>query len=239
MALLILAGILAALTPNSELRPPLEVKCGRATSAVEVDGRADEPAWKDAEAITDFRLLITMEKPTERTEVRFCYDDTFLYAAFTCSDKDVYALYEERDAWLWESDAVELFLKPSEDNPMYYEFEVAPNNAVFDARMVNTGSGGFKRWASWDCNMRTAAQIDGSLNDWQDRDAGYCVEMAVPLDCFSETIGDRPLAGLRWKFAAVRVDCSVTLELEERSATANVPDGNLHLKSGYSTLVFE
>jgi hypothetical protein len=239
MALLALASMLAALAANVEAPPPLEAVCGRAMSEVKIDGCADEPAWKDAAAVTDFRLFITMQKPTEHTEVRFCYDEKFLYAVFICSDKDVFALYEEHDAWLWESDAVELFFKPTEDNPIYYEFEIAPNNAVFDARMVNTGSGGFKRWASWDCDLRTAVTVDGTLDNWQDRDTGYCVEMAIPLDCIKETIGDRPLAGQRWKFAAVRVDYSVTLELEERSATANVPDGNLHLKSGYSTLVFE
>jgi len=37
-----------------------------------------------------------------------------------------FALYDQRDANLWESDVVELFFQPSEDSPLYYEFEVAP-----------------------------------------------------------------------------------------------------------------
>lgn len=218
--------------------PLLEFPCVRAASPIIVDGKADEEAWTKAAPITEFRLLKTFGKPTEKTSVRFCYDDENLYALFECDDKDVFTLYDQRDANLWESDAVELFFKPDANNPIYYEFEVAPNNAVFDARMVNTGSGGFKRWAAWDCAIRTATHIRGTLNQWTDRDKGYTVEIAIPLKAFGEVIGDKPLKGQTWKFAAVRVDLSVTLTAEERSATANVPDGDLHQKEGYFSLTF-
>jgi hypothetical protein len=221
------------------LPPRLQFDCPRAKGPIVIDGKADEDAWKQPNPITAFRLWRTFGKPTEATSVRFCYDDENLYALFECADKDVFALYDQRDADLWESDAVELFLWPDEKNPIYYEFEVAPNNAVFDARMVNSGSGGFKRWASWNCNIRTATQIRGTLNDWRDRDEGYTVEIAVPLKTFRETIGDKRLKGQTWKFAAVRVDFSVTLKREERSSTANVPDGDIHQKDGYFTLRFE
>lgn len=236
---LCLACVLVVLSSAAESPPPLlHFDCRCATGPIMVDGKADDPAWKDALRITEFRLLRTYEKPTEETVVRFCYDDDFLYVLFECADPDVFALYEERDDRIWESDAVELFFKPDENNPIYYEFEVAPNNALFDARMVNTGSGGFKRWASWNCDIQTATTIQGTLNDWSDRDESYTVEIAIPLETFKETIGARPLKGQSWRFAAVRVDLSVTLEKEERSTTANVPEGDIHQKDGYFTLTF-
>lgn len=219
--------------------PPLQhFSCGRAASSVVIDGKGDEAAWQAVEPITEFRLWRTFGAPTEKTSVRFCYDDANLYALFECSDKDVFALYGERDARLWESDVVELFFHPDPANPMYYEFEIAPNNAVFDARMVNTGSGGFPRWAAWNCDIRTAVRVHGTLNCWEDGDEGYTVELAIPLDTFHETIGAKPLPGQTWKFAAVRVDLSATLANAERSSTANVPDGDIHQKDGYATLTF-
>jgi len=228
------AGLAAEMSP-----PPLmHFVCRPATGPIVVDGRGDEPAWADTEAITEFRLWETFEKPAVETAVRFCYDDNNLYALFECRDDDLFVLYDERDANIWESDAVELFLKPFETDPIYYEFEVAPNNALFDARMVNSGSGGFPRWKSWNCDIKTAVTIRGTVNEWHDRDQGYTVEMAIPLRAFEETVGSRPLDGQTWRFAAVRVDFSVTLEKEQRSSTANVPDGNIHLKEGYSTLTF-
>lgn len=219
--------------------PPAEYVCKGAASPIVVDGKGDETAWKTAPPMEDFRLLRTFRPPTERTTVRFCYDAKNLYALFECADPDICVLNRGRDARIWESDCVELFLKPDAPNPIYYEFEVSPANDVFDARFVNTGSGGFQRWAAWNCAVETAVEVRGTVNDWRDKDEGYTVEIAVPLGAFQESIGDRPLAGQAWKFAAVRVDISVTLEEEERSATANVPEGNLHSKEGYFTLIFE
>jgi len=224
----------------AEAPPPIRhVVCHPATGPIIVDGRGDEPAWAETEPLTDFRLLRTFEKPATETAVRFCYDEANLYVLFDCQDDDLFVLYDQRDANIWESDAVELFFKPVEDNPIYYEFEVAPNNAVFDARMVNTGSGGFQRWKAWNCGIRTAVTVRGTVNEWRDRDQGYTVEVAIPLAAFSETIGDRPLDGQTWRFTAVRVDLSVTLDVPQRSTTANVADGDIHRKDGYFTLAFE
>lgn len=232
------AGIVVAEIPSNWQPTLLYVNCERASGPIVIDGKGDDAAWAKITPITDFRLWKTFGKPTEKTTFRICYDDQNIYALFECDDKDVFALYDTRDANLWESDVVELFFQPSDDSPIYYEFEVAPNNAVFDARMVNTGSGGFRRWAAWNCDIRTATHIQGTLDHWEDRDTGYTVEIAIPISTFKEVIGDAPLKGQVWKFAAVRVDLSVTLANEERSSTANVPDGDIHKKDGYSTLVF-
>ena len=232
------ATLLLALAAVPAAPPILDVPCHRATSAIVIDGNAGEQAWADAAPLTEFRLLRTFGKPVTDTTVRLCYDDKHLYALFECRDEDLFVLYDKRDDNIWESDAIELFFKPIETNPIYYEFEVAPNNALFDARMVNTGSGGFKRWKAWDCDMRTAVAVRGTINDWHDRDHGYTVEVAIPLEAFSETIGDRPLDGQTWKFTAVRVDLSVTLDEAQISTTANVADGDIHHKDGYFTLTF-
>ena len=46
-----------------------------------IDGRLDEPMWAAIEPITDFTQYepVNGEPATERTEVRICYDDNFLY----------------------------------------------------------------------------------------------------------------------------------------------------------------
>jgi 2',3'-cyclic-nucleotide 2'-phosphodiesterase (5'-nucleotidase family) len=231
-------GIVVSRVPGNGAPAILYANCERASGPIVIDGKGDDAAWAKIAPITDFRLWKTFGKPTEGTTFRICYDDTNIYALFECADLDVFALYDTRDANLWESDVVELFLQPSDDRPIYYEFEVAPNNAVFDARMVNTGSGGFRRWAAWNCDIRTATQIQGTLNHWEDRDTGYTVEIAIPISAFKEVVGDAPLKGQGWRFAAVRADLSATLENEERSSTANVPDGDIHRKDGYSALIF-
>lgn len=228
---------------GNEATPPLlHFDCPRAAGDIVVDGEAKDAAWKNAVVVTEFRLWNTFEKPNSATTVRLCYDDAFLYLLFECEDDDLFVLYDERDGYLWESDVVELFLQPPILNerklPVYYEFEIAPNNAVFDAEMVNTGSGGFKRWAGWDCGVKTAVKVRGTINNWKDVDQGYTVEMAIPVAAFKEAIGDRPLKGQTWQFNAVRADFSVRFKKEERSSTANVVDSP-HYKEGYFSLTFK
>ncbi len=52
-----------------------------AEEAVQVDGRLDERAWTTAPVISDFVQKEPIEgaEPTERTEIRFLYDDDVLY----------------------------------------------------------------------------------------------------------------------------------------------------------------
>ncbi|MBX7258135.1 MAG: carbohydrate-binding family 9-like protein [Candidatus Hydrogenedentes bacterium] len=239
-AALALSSLLIA-APSSDEHPLLALECPKATGGIAVDGQGNEPAWKDVKAITDFRLWNpSLGKPTESTELRMCHDDTNVYALFVCTDPDVFALHEGRDAMLWESDCVELFFVPDANSPIYYEFEVSPRNDVFDARIVNSGSGGFRRWApTWNCGMRTAATVRGTLNDWRDTDEGFTVEMAIPIEAFADANGTKPLAGQTWQFAAARMDFSKTLKVEERSSTANVPDMNIHKREGWFTLTFK
>jgi len=237
VACCLILGAQAADTP-SEPPPLLQFECRRAPDKIRVDGNGDDKAWQNATPITDFRLWRTFGAPAESTSVRICYDDENLYALFECSDPDVCVLHRGRDVRIWESDCVELFLQPDAANPIYYEFEISPLGDIFDARFVNTGSGGFQRWAQWDCRIRTAVRVDGTVNEWKDKDKGYTVELAIPLEAFAETIEGRPLEGQTWRFAAVRVDVSVTLSQDQRSSTANVPEGDIHSKEGYFALVF-
>src|SRR6188474_152018 len=53
----------------------------RVTEAINLDGRLDEPVWQQAEPATDFfqKLPNNGAASSERTEVRFAYDDDNLY----------------------------------------------------------------------------------------------------------------------------------------------------------------
>jgi len=233
-------ALACAMAGQEPKAPPLmDCVCVRASGPITVDGTINEAAWQHARPISEFRVWKTLDPPTESTSVRFLFDDSNLYAFFDCADADIAVVHEGRDSFIWESDCVELFLWPDQTKPIYYEFEVSPNNDVFDGRFVNTGSGAFRRWAKWDCPIRTAVQFRGTVNDWTDKDKGYSVELAIPLDALAESIGNKSLTDQAWKFAAVRVDVSATLESEERSSTANIRTGDIHKeKDGYFTLRF-
>lgn len=221
--------------------PPLEtIACPKLAAPIVIDGVVDE-AWAAVPPNASFRIWGSPEEePTYKTTVRIAFDDDYLYFLFDCADSDIYCLYESRDAYLWESDVVELFLVPDPGKPLYYEFQVAPNGALFDARFVSRGGGDFRRWAQWDAPMEAAVDARGTLNDWTDTDDGYTVECRIPWSAFADATGGTAPAGETWAVAAARADFSVALEREERSATANLVKGDPHTeREGYFSLRFD
>lgn len=93
-------------------------------------------------------------RPRQSTTVRICYDDESLWVRFDCDDHDPWATLTNRDAPLWTEDVVEVFLAAGSSTPtVYYEFEINPLGALFDAR-VSSPRGcrdGMTVDVGWDC----------------------------------------------------------------------------------------
>ncbi|HIJ66204.1 MAG TPA: carbohydrate-binding family 9-like protein, partial [Candidatus Hydrogenedentes bacterium] len=140
-------------------------ECVRASEPIDVDGKMDEAAWQKAEPIADFIVWWTADWPAKtKTVARLCYDDDYIYGVFDCKDPDLYAKYDKRDGYLWESDAVEFFFQPDAQCTTYYEFEIAPNGAILDARFPRVGApGGIDTWAKWNCDIEVAVHVAGTL----------------------------------------------------------------------------
>jgi hypothetical protein len=74
-------------------------------------------------------------EPRLSTSVRVGLRDGVLLIRFDARDAGVLASLTERDAPLWTEDVVEVFLAPEDPPRLYYEFEVNPLGALFDARV--------------------------------------------------------------------------------------------------------
>jgi len=179
--------------------------CRYTREPITLDGRLDEPAWRDAARVDTFRLF----RPTDarygaRTSGRLLWDEQYLYAAFTCEDDDVRAASDEHDALLAAGDVVELYVKRG-DAPQYYELVVAPNGTTFDARWPYRGAGDYRQFTPWESGMAVATHIDGTLNRKDDVDHGYTVEMRIPWSAFDGAVA--PRAGdVGWTFGMFRYD---------------------------------
>ena len=88
----------------------------RVTEQITLDGQLDEPAWKLAVPASDF----TQRRPrpgdpaTDRTEVRFLYDDDNLYIGVFCFDVEpdrILVNSVQRDYATQESDGVTALLE--------------------------------------------------------------------------------------------------------------------------------
>lgn len=156
---------------------------------IEIDGALDD--WQRARWTIRLRprCLTTWGTDTARCAVQ--WDEENLYVAFDVRDTDLTGRVKQRDGSVFNDDCVEVNLDPHGDRPEKltrddYIFTITVGNVVSDA----SGPGEDKTWNS---NFRHAVRQGGTLNNSQDGDTGYTVELAFPW----QDLGIRPKVGMK------------------------------------------
>lgn len=198
-------------------------ECRWVDAPIKIDGKADEPAWQNAQLIDKFRRAWERDHeraPKTTTKVRLLWDREYIYFFAEMQDTDLYANITEHDGKVWTNDAFEMFFKPAVEKNGYYEFNWNPLNAVHDCFFPRRNTGGWERYRKdGEFNIETAVQLQGTLNNVNDQDTGWTIEGRIPWKGFLRT-GGRPNPGEEWRFAPCRVDISVDFEGEELSSAA-------------------
>jgi hypothetical protein len=232
--LLAVCALLGADTAAATLEP---YTCIRAKAAPTIDADLSDPVWAEAGVLPIQHVLggdTTSGIP--EAVVRLAYDDTHLYVAYTFEDKDIWAYSDEDDDMLWLGDVAELFVKPSEEETMYYEFNVSPTGALMDAQFPNRGAGGYYRGKAWSSRAVVATRVDGTEGEFSDDDTGWTVEMAVPLSAFGVAEGETPV---RWTFGAFRYDYGKQYDTPLQLMSIPKSRAGFHAYEDYRPLVFE
>ena len=181
------------------------LKAFKATGEIKVDGVLDEVDWVKTRLSGKFRQSGGAGFPARETRVRLLWDEKNLYLGFDAKDKDIKSTFDKDDANLWEQDVVEVFLDPDGDGKTYYELQVSPANKVFDAYFPTYRSD-LEEARKFKAKMRTAVKVDGTLNNNDDEDKGYTVEMAIPIDSLEHLPGKPPKVGDVWRMNMFRFD---------------------------------
>lgn len=236
MGSLLAAGLHAAESP-----PPNPWECRWAVGDITLDGTADESAWTNAQVIDNFALPWLQEdaRPAKTaTRARLLWDCEHLYFFAEMEDHDLYADVTEHDGLTWRNDVFELFFKPAEEKPGYYEFQVTPAGTVLDMFLPQRGSGGYQRFKSEGTfHVATEIQLDGTLATRSDRDAGWSVEGRIPWRDFLRT-GGPPAIEDTWRFALCRYDYSAEFDEPELSTNAPLSKRDFHQHEQYAPLQF-
>ncbi len=216
-------------------------ECRWASVPPKIDGELDDPAWKNATIIHDFRsdwLPEDRRTPPTKTTARLLWDRENLYFSAEMEDSDVFATVTEQDGTIWQNDVFELFLKPAVDRPGYYEFEINAGNGKLDMFLPSRGAGGYPRFAKEQTfHIKSAIKVHGTLNNWSDTDKGWTVEASIPWRDFLPT-GGRPRPGEIWMHALCRYDFSVGLPTPALSSTAPLERPDFHNHENYVPLKF-
>ncbi len=239
-----LVAVVMSAVPTDAAAPPTSYDCRWTEGPIAIDGCADEEAWQVAQVIDQFTLPWLKEKARPArtaTRARLLWDREHLYFFADMDDGDLYADVKEHDGMTWDNDVFELFFKPADDKPGYYEFQVNAAGTTMDMFLPRRGSGGYKRFiGDGEFTWKTAVQLRGTLNKWTDSDKGWSVEGRIAWRDLMRT-GGRPAVDERWKFALCRYDYSGDFEGPELSTCA--PLGSLahpdfHRHEDYATLRF-
>lgn len=176
----------------------------RASSEVKVDGRPDEPVWRDAQLIEHFVDNFTGEVKPPETKARVLYDDRFIYFAFECKDQNLWATFRNRDEHLWTEEVVEVFLQADPNHPNYIELEVNPLNTMLDIYLLDIRKP--IKYESWNsAELKWAVAVDGTV-DGEPGDRGWSCEIALPLDDVVTAPNIPPNNGDRWRMNLYRVE---------------------------------
>ena len=97
-----------------------------------------EDPWRTPAGALPLRLRRATDGAAPRlaTTVAVYYDSEFVTFVFSGSDDHVEATYFSHDEPLYEEDVVEVFLAPTHPAE-YFEIEVNPNGALFDAHILS------------------------------------------------------------------------------------------------------
>ncbi|HUR83052.1 MAG TPA: carbohydrate-binding family 9-like protein [Thermoanaerobaculia bacterium] len=93
-----------------------------------------EEPWSTPPNSSSVRLRRATDAAAPRlsTSIAAWYDDQCVSFLFSAADDYIHATLHERDAPLYDEDVVEIFITPNALT-RYYEFEVSPHGAIFDA----------------------------------------------------------------------------------------------------------
>ncbi len=149
---------------------------------VSMDGRVVDRAWGRARQTASWVHPVSGEDiDGGDTWAKALWDDEALYLGLRARDTDVWSNFTDRDANLWEEEVLEVYLDPGADGRNYLELQVNPNNAVFDALFVATQRPHFREARLHTVEgMQTEVSVRGTLNQRDDRDVYWSLEMRIP-----------------------------------------------------------
>src|SRR5688572_6237767 len=143
---------------HDAIRATRIVTAVRVTESITVDGRLNEPAWERAAPATDFiqKFPNNGAPSTERTEVRFLYDDDNLYVGVTCfdSEPDKLVIKDLREDFeLNATDAVQIVIDSLHDKRSAFVFSSNAAGARRDSQVSNVDRINQDWDAVWDAKV--------------------------------------------------------------------------------------
>jgi hypothetical protein len=193
---------------------PLTYTCVRAAAPLQIDGRLDDAAWRDAPWTEEFVDIegSAKPKPAWATRVKMLWDDQYFYIGADLVEPHVWGTLTAHDSVIFRDNDFEVFIDPNGDRLDYYEYEINALGTDWDLLLPKPYTDGGKADNSWEIpGLKAAVHVDGTVNDPRDTDRGWSVELAFPWRVLGERAGTPapPRDGDRWRVNFSRVEWDV------------------------------
>lgn len=179
-------------------------------SSLKIDGKLDEDFWSNAKPLS---LQTQGNAPDLKSQVRVLRGADFLLIGATLPDKNVWSKLDERDADTWTEEVFEVYIDSERDGKDYLELQINPLGTIFDAHFaerLGRGKGTrdeqIDRARSWNLkDLESAVAVDGTVNDSDDEDTQWSVELKIPFASIPGIDG-APKDGTKWATNFYRYD---------------------------------
>lgn len=195
---------------------PRQYVCYHTKDSITIDGKIDEMAWFNVpwtDLFTDIKGDSKPE-PELRTRAKMTWDESYFYIAGMMEETHVWATLKERDDIMYQDDDFEVYIDPDGDGNNYFVLAANAMNTIWDLYMQYPYDINDERnyIMNWDIpGVKTAVHVAGSINDPDDLDTYWSIEIAIPWACFKDFVPNYtlPEVGEQWRLNFSRVDWPV------------------------------
>jgi hypothetical protein len=197
----VITGNLTPAYPTVLVAPLARGVLRRTSEAPEIDGRLDEAAWTEADALVLDRRAEDGAPVSAAARALFLRDDAFLYIGIRCDEPRMDLLRDvltARGADAWRENSVEIFIDPGTGMARCHQLAVNSLGALYSIQHAGTAS------SAWDSRARVAAHRGKDF---------WSAELAVPLEALAAA---EIKPGTQWRVNVCR--SRLTCTPHERSA---------------------
>ena len=167
---------------NDKIILPKHYIVNKINDQINIDGKDDELAWSNAIYSDDFIDIEGDKIPRQKTNVKMLWDDKFLYVFAKLYENHIWGDITKRDEVIYYNNDFEVFINPNDDVFSYGEIEINALGTEWDLFLNRPYRLKGKADSSWDINgLKSAVDMSGTLNDPNDLDDYWTVEIAIPL----------------------------------------------------------
>lgn len=175
----------------------------RKTEDFELIDSGNEAEWN----ATSFVVLTQRKKSgvLYETKMKILYSDLGIYCLYECEDQKITATLKEDFSDIYNEDVVEAFFWTMESSPIYFEYELSPNNVELPIIVPNY-NGKFMGWKPWHYEGVKKTRHQAVIRNEGDKIVGWTAQFFIPYKLLEPLQNVPPTKGMKWRANFYRID---------------------------------